>query len=361
MTASRNRILVAGACGFVGSTIIKAWRERCPSDLLVGVDNLSRAGSELNRATLKQLGVRVLHADLRSASDVETFPEVDWVIDAAALPSVSGGIDGATTSRQLMEHNLTSCINLLEFCKRQRAGLVLLSTSRVYSVRLLHSLPLAVEGSAFGLAPGAALPRGVTSLGVAEDCSTQAPVSLYGASKLAAEQLALEYGESFDFPVWINRCGVMAGAGQFGRPDQGIVAFWLNSWLRDRPLTYFGFGCEGHQVRDCLHPQDLVPLIERQLQDGGRGAPRTVNVSGGLASAFSLRQLSEWCESRWGARTVRAEPATHLFDLPWVVLDAALAESTWDWKPAVGLAPILDDIACHAEAHPHWLDLSSFH
>ena len=49
-------------------------------------------------------------------------------------------------------------------------------------------------------------------------------MSLYGATKLASEQLALEYGSTYGFPVWINRCGVLAGAGQFGRADQGIFA-----------------------------------------------------------------------------------------------------------------------------------------
>jgi len=57
--------------------------------------------------------------------------------------------------------------------------------------------------------------------------STQAPISLYGSTKLACEVLALECGEAFGFPVWVNRCGVLAGAGQFGTPDQGIFAFWV--------------------------------------------------------------------------------------------------------------------------------------
>ena len=42
------------------------------------------------------------------------------------------------------------------------------------------------------------------------------------------ETLALEYGEAFGLPVLINRCGVLAGAGQFGRTDQGIFAYWIN-------------------------------------------------------------------------------------------------------------------------------------
>ncbi len=82
----------------------------------------------------------------------------------------------------------------------------------------------------------------MTRQGVSEQFSTSAPVSLYGATKVTSEQLALEYGDAFGFPVWINRCGVMAGEGQFGRIDQGVFAYWLHSWREGRPLKYIGFG-----------------------------------------------------------------------------------------------------------------------
>ncbi len=83
-------------------------------------------------------------------------------------------------------------------------------------------------------------------------------MSLYGSTKMASEQLALEYSHAFGFPVWINRCGVMAGAGQFGKPDMGS-SLLIHSWSLHRPLTYIGFGGTGHQVRDCLHPIYLSP------------------------------------------------------------------------------------------------------
>src|SRR5262249_2368717 len=131
--------------------------------------------------------------------------------------------------------------------RRHRVVFVLLSTSRVYSIPPLAALPLQVREGAFEPDPARPLPAGLTAAGVREDFSTAPPVSLYGATKLASEQLALEYGETYDFPVWINRCGVLAGAGQFGRPDQGIFSYWINSWLRRRPLGYTSFGGQGYQ------------------------------------------------------------------------------------------------------------------
>jgi CDP-paratose 2-epimerase len=351
------KILIAGACGFVGSTLARTFAEHGDGLELHGFDTFIRPGSESNRDELKRLGVRLRHADVRSPSDVEALLACDWIIDAAANPSVLGGLDGQASARQVVEHNLAGTVNLLEHAKRCRAGFILLSTSRVYSISRMAALPLAEGTDAFRLeAAGEACgPEGIR-----ENFSTEAPRSLYGATKLASEVLALEYGEAFGLPVFVNRCGLMAGAGQFGRPDQGIYAFWINSWLRKRPLTYLGFGGTGRQVRDCLHPRDLAPLLRAQF-----GAPRLeadqriVNVSGGSASARSLRQLSAWCAERFGEHPVAGNPALRPFDLPWIVLDSAKARKLWDWQPTCAIAEIWEEIAVHAERHPDWMELSA--
>ncbi|HRE05972.1 MAG TPA: NAD-dependent epimerase/dehydratase family protein, partial [Opitutaceae bacterium] len=240
------RILITGICGFVGSTLARALKEQMPAPLeLYGIDNFIRPGSATNREALKHLGVTLWHGDLRQASDLEPVPAVDWVIDAAANPSVLAGVDGRTSSRQLVEHNLGGTVTMLEFCKQHRAGFILLSTSRVYSIPALASLPVVARDDAFVLEAGPTSPprpAGVSDQGITESFSTAAPVSLYGATKLASEALALEYGQTFGLPVFVNRCGVLAGAGQFGRADQGIFAYWINSYLHRRPLRYIGFG-----------------------------------------------------------------------------------------------------------------------
>ena len=299
------------------------------------------------------------HGDLRAASDLETLPAVDWVIDAAANPSVLAGVDGKTSSRQLVEHNLAGTVNLLEFCKQHRAGFILLSTSRVYSIAPLAALKVEVNAEAFRPSAPESLP-GLTGAGLAENFATAAPVSLYGATKLASEALALEYGESFGLPIFINRCGVLAGAGQFGRPDQGIFTYWINSHLRRRPLKYIGFDGRGHQVRDCLHPRDLALLLAKQFDAPKISATdRIVNVSGGIRSAHSLRQLTDWCAAKFGAHSVASDPTPRPFDLPWIVLDHAKASRIWNWRPATPTASILQEIAAHAQAHPDWLELSA--
>lgn len=354
------RILISGVCGFVGSTLARALAESGSGHQLTGFDNFIRPGSESNRAELKKLGVKIFHADLRAPSDLEVLPAVDWVIDAAANPSVLAGVDGRTSSRQLIEHNLGGTVNMLEFCKQHRAGFTLLSTSRVYAIAPLAALPTEVRAGAFQPAAGAPLPAGVSTAGVDETFSTLAPVSLYGATKLASEALALEYGETFNLPIFVNRCGVLAGAGQFGRADQGIFAYWLNSWLQRAPLKYIGFGGTGHQVRDCLHPRDLLPALARQFAAPKlAAADRIANFSGGATSAQSLRQLSDWCAGEFGPHEVAADLAPRPFDIPWMVLDSSKAQRLWQWQPATPTTDILKEIAAHARAHPGWLATSA--
>ena len=354
------KVLISGICGFVGSTLARALLDNTAGIEVIGFDNFIRPGSEVNREPLQQLGVKLLHVDQRSQSDIESLPAVDWIIDAAANASVLAGVDGATSSRQLIEHNLLGTANVLELAKRHRAGVILLSTSRVYSISALSRLPLEEVDSAYRLANNAdTLPAGVTAAGISETFSTAAPVSLYGSTKLASECLALEYGETFGFPVWINRCGVLAGAGQFGRMEQGILAFWVNSYLRRRPLSYIGFGGLGLQTRDALHPRDLVPLLLQQMNESSTAKSRVLNLGGGAANARSLSQLSAWCASRFGDHAISADAAPRPFDVPWLVMDSALARDAWSWEPQTSVDEILDEIAVHAERHPHWLEISA--
>lgn len=359
-------VLITGICGFVGSTLAISLRESSPALDIVGFDNFIRPGSELNRLRLASKGIKVFHADLRNRADMEVLPKTDWVIDAAANPSVLAGVDGATSSRQLLEHNLGGTINLLEHCRLHDAGFTLLSTSRVYSIPPLAELPVRIEGSAFvpdlSSSETAAI-AGLSRFGISESFSTEPPVSLYGVTKLTSELLALEYGRDFGFPVWINRCGVLAGAGQFGKADQGIFSFWIHSWRSGRALRYLGFGGNGYQVRDCLNPRDLTGVILQQMGTAPGSKPSVVNFSGGVQNSMSLAQLSAWCLQRFGRSAsqdfLRPTPnvGKRCFDIPWLVLDSSLAAKVWDWFPATSLDSTLEEIASHAESHPDWLDI----
>jgi len=351
------KVFITGICGFVGSSIAKTLLQ-CHSNLqIIGLDNFSRKGSELNISELTNLGIDLIRGDIRSQSDIDGLPKADWVIDCAANPSVLAGLDGQSSSRQLMEHNLIGTINLLEYCKNHKAGLILLSTSRVYSASELAALPVQSSEDRFELQDCDV--RGASSLGISEGFPTTAPLSLYGASKLASETLILEYGECFDFPVWLNRCGVLAGAGQFGKADQGIFSYWIHSFRENKPLKYIGFQGTGHQVRDALHPNDLVPLVTRQMLEPDWEAPKIINLGGGVQNSMSLKELSSWCGDRFGQNEVIASQEERPMDAPWIVMDSTTAQNAWNWSVKTEIEQILEEIANHAETNPYWLKITN--
>jgi len=344
------KILITGACGFVGSCLARELPSVLPGIEIWGLDNFLREGSRANLPDLKSLGVKMVEGDIRRPADLAKIPKVDWVIDCAAEPSVLAGTSGKMSSLDLLDHNLIGTIQMLEFCKQHSAGFILMSTSRVYSIPPLTSLPVvSVQGT---FRPKSFRPEiGLTEKGISEIFPTTPPTSLYGTSKRCSELLALEYAEAFGFPVWINRCGVLAGAGQFGRADQGIFSFWIRSWKEKRPLKYIGFDGRGSQVRDCLHPRDLLPLLQKQLQghkpsDAKDGIDvRVCNFSGGTKNSISLSQLSDWCRTRFGPHDIGSDPQPRPYDLPWVVLDSTRATKLWDWHASTPCPMIFEEIA----------------
>ncbi len=353
------KLFVTGICGFVGSSLTTWFREHRPSFKIGGIDNFARPGSEINRSILRSRGITVQHGDVRNASDFESLPAVDWVIDAAANPSVLAGVDNRTSSRQVIEHNLFGTANVLEYCKRVKAGLVLLSTSRVYSIPALVGLPLIKGKHAFEWHKSAPPVQGASANGLTTEFSTSPPISLYGSTKLASECLALEYHHSFSFPLWINRCGVIGGAGQFGTAEQGIFSYWIHAYAQKRPLKYIGFDGSGRQVRDAFHPDDLAELVALQIEYSWQSGVTTFNVGGGTGNAMSLAQLTSWCVERFGKHSVESDPTPRSFDVPWLVMDNRETTARFNWRPKRDLPSILDEIANHAQRNPNWLDLSS--
>ena len=138
------KLLITGACGFVGTAIAQALLERRDGLKLFGIDNLMRPGSELNRTTLKRLGVEFIHGDVRNHSDLDALPACDWVIDAAANPSVLAGVNGSSTS-QLFEHNLAGVANVLGILQIERRVCAVEQQPGSTRYARTHQLPRVVD------------------------------------------------------------------------------------------------------------------------------------------------------------------------------------------------------------------------
>ena len=219
-----------------------------------------------------------------------------------------------------------------------------LSTSRVYAVEPLRNCRLTTSDLRFDFYDDQETP-GLSEAGVAESFPTAGEKSLYGATKLAGEIMVQEFGHAFQIPVLINRCGVLAGPWQFGRVDQGVVPYWVDAHVRQKPLKYIGFGGSGRQVRDVLHIDDLVDLVRLQLEKPSDFNGRIFNVGGGKEGSVSLRELTTLCEEVVGNKVeITPEQETRYADIPVYVTDNAAITAHCGWEPKRSPAQVVEDI-----------------
>ena len=333
-------LCIAGGAGFVGASLARRYRQHYPNRRIVAFDNLSRRGSELNLADFRARNIEFIHGDVRFPRDLESLTGTfDLLIDAAAEPSVHADTNAIDT-------NFKGTLNCLEWARRRAGALLFLSTSRVYSLPTLRSLPLREEETRFSLDPKGPQPAGLSVAGVGESFATSGHRSLYGATKLASELFVQEYCAAYGLNTLINRCGVIAGPGQWGRADQGVYALWVAGHYFGLGLRYTGFGGSGKQVRDLLHPDDLFALLEAQVACPAAWTGDVFNVGGGLASSTSLVEYTRLCQEIT-SRTlaIGSTPETQPTDIPYYVTDNAKVQTAFGWTPQKTARDIVGDIS----------------
>lgn len=348
--------LITGGAGFIGAHLSQAIQARYPRTEVVAVDNLSARGSLYNAERLQKAGIRLIEGDVRDESLLDRLPSPDFVVLCAADPSVRSGY-GSSPVGSFGTSALGTC-TALELASRTRARVILLSSSRVYSLRSLQALPLAVSPNRFSLVE-ADLPDGISGHGITTSFSTDGPRTFYGTAKLASEMLVAEYAEAQGVPAIINRCGVVAGPWQFGGEEQGFVAHWVLRHLRDEGLAYQGFGGRGLQVRDVLHVQDLCDLILAQVERFDEIAGSTWNVGGGPGTSTSLAELTQTCVAQCGPTRILSKPETGLFDVPYYVSDIRPLASRFGWRPSRTIREIVSDIATWGRTQSDRIDLAA--
>ncbi len=343
MTSSSYRVLVTGGAGFVGSSLALALAVRHRDWEVVAFDNLKRRGSELNLPRLRAGGVRFVHGDVRERADLEVLEPCGALVDCSAEPSALAGRDGRTD--YAVGSNLVGAWNCLELARRDRAQVVFLSTSRVYPVGALSRLALVETGTRLELVAEQPV-TGASPAGIAEGFPLEGARTLYGATKLAAELLVAEYRDAFGVRAVVDRCGVIAGPWQMGKVDQGVFTHWMLAHLLGGELSYIGYGGAGKQVRDLLHVEDLVDLVERQLLEPARWDGVTANVGGGREVSLSLAETTALCREITGREIpVGAAGEDRPGDVPLYVSDCSRLFGLTDWRPRRDAREVLQDIA----------------
>jgi CDP-paratose 2-epimerase len=342
------KVLVTGGCGFLGSALALYLRERA-HDVVV-MDNLVRRGSEANILRLQEHGVTFVHGDVRCVEDFTGLPrEIELICDASAQPSV---VSGYANPKFDLTNNTLGVINVLEFAREHCCPLIFCSTNRIYSADRINSLPrresatrLEWDTPVWRNLPVESRPPGFDpEHGVSEEFSLDgAGRSIYGVSKLMADVLCQEYSDAFDIPVIVNRLGVISGARQFSKIDQGWVVWWAVACWFGLPLKYIGWG--GKQVRDILFVEDVCRLVELEISQIGRLRSSVFNAGGGAANSLSLLEATQFFEKRLGRlMSITHEESPRKADPVIYITDNRKVERVLGWKPKVSLAEGLKSI-----------------
>lgn len=334
------KFLITGGAGFVGSNLALAAKAALPAAEVVCLDNLYRRGSELNVPRLEAAGVKFHKGDVREPGSFPAGP-FDFLIECSAEPSVLAGQDGSPD--YLFQTNLVGAYNCLEKARAWGSRFLFLSTSRVYPIAPLEAHPWHEEATRFAWENHGT--TGLSSRGVSEKLDVTGARSLYGFTKLAAEQLIEEYRVTYGLKAVTNRCGVIAGPWQFGKVDQGVASLWVLSHHFERPLSYIGYGGTGKQVRDFLHVADLCDLLLEQIRDFDQWDGWLGNVAGGLANSASLCELTAICENVTGKKIpIASVAANRPSDLRLFLGDCTQLFARTSWRPQRNVRRLVQDV-----------------
>ena len=224
-------ILVTGAAGFIGSAVTLDLLDR--GETVVGVDDLNGYYSPaLKQARLDRLLTRknfFFHrgniSDPEALRAAKGTSEITKVVHLAAQVGVRYSLD---EPRVYVNSNVAGHLEVLEFCR---------------SLGAVEHLVYASSSSVYG---------GNKKVPFSEADRVDDPVSLYAATKRAAELMSRTYTHLFGIPQTGLRYFTVYGP--WGRPD---MAYWLftAAILEGRPIRVFNFG---RMWRDFTYIDDIV-------------------------------------------------------------------------------------------------------
>lgn len=295
------RVLVTGSSGLIGSEAVRFF-----DDLgfdITGVDNNMRADffgpkgdTRWNRERLESECKRFKHRelDIRDRAGVDAlFQDAGYelVIHAAAQPSHDLA---AQRPFDDFDVNAVGTLNMLEACRRHAPDAVFIhmSTNKVYGDGPNH-IPLKELATRWDYAD----PR--YQHGIPEDFSIDRCLhSLFGASKVAGDVLAQEYGRYFGLKTGIFRGGCLTGPAHSGVELHGFLNYLVLVALAEKPYTIFGY--KGKQVRDQIHSHDVISAFWHFAQQPRPG--EVYNLGGGPDNAASLMECLDLIERHSGKR-----------------------------------------------------------
>ena len=294
-------ILVTGSSGLIGSEAVEYLDRQ--GHKVIGVDNNMRRvffgppGDTLwNLERLKGATRRFIPMalDIRDREGVMTLfreSRFDLIIHCAAQPSHDKAAEIAILD---FEVNALGTVNLLEAARHYcpESAFIFMSTNKVYG-DAPNEKPMRETETRYDYSDPADYE------GIDETCRIDRTMhSLFGASKVAADIYAQEYGRYFKMPVGIFRGGCLTGPSHSGVELHGFLSYLLKVALSGKSYTVFGY--KGKQVRDNIHSFDVVRAFEEFARNPRAG--EVYNLGGGRANSISMLEAIARIEELTGQK-----------------------------------------------------------
>jgi UDP-glucose 4-epimerase len=233
-----ERILVTGGAGFIGSHLVDALMKE--ENNVVVFDNLSSGKLENISQWIGNQNFKFVKGDLLNLNDIKkVFKEYEYdaVFHLAANPEVRVS---TLIPKVHFDNNIVATFNLLEAIRLSKIRkFVFASSSTVYGEAKMIPTP--------------------------ENYVPLSPISIYGASKLACEALAISYAHLQNFTTIILRFANIIGP----RSKHGVIYDFIIK-LKKNPHELEILG-DGSQTKSYLYVDDCINAIlitYRKVQKG---------------------------------------------------------------------------------------------
>lgn len=318
-------ILITGGAGFVGANL--AFHLSRNHKVTV-MDNLVRRGSELNLYKFKDYDIEFIHGDIRNPEDLNHLPgKYDFILETAAQPAACTGYSNPVFD---ITNNYNGLLNVLEYARRTNSKMIFWSTNKVYSGDKINAIPRKETATRY-------VWKHKGFKGIPENYPIDGgDHSIYGLSKVCADLTCQEWAKAFDMPIIVNRFSCLAGPGQFGKSEQGWLAWFVIAAILGLPVTLYGY--KGKQVRDVLFMPDICNLIDIQMKDIYKHSGEVFNIGGGNKINTSLIECIEMIEKITGYH-IDQEYLLNVrkSDQCVYISDISKAKKLLKWEPTVGM------------------------
>ncbi len=280
-------VLITGSNGLIGSAAVEHYDGI--GRRVIGIDNNQRmeffgpsGDTSWNLQRLQAITVDFEHRqiDIRDRNAIDELfssERFEVIIHCAAQPSHDLA---ARIPFDDFDVNAVGTLNLLEATRRHcpEAVFVFMSTNKVYG-DAPNELPMDELETRYDYAEPA------HHAGIDESCRIDQTLhSLFGASKVAADVMAQEYGRYFDMKVGVFRGGCLTGPSHSAVELHGFLSYLVKCTVRGHPYTVFGY--LGKQVRDNIHSADVIAAFDSFVKDPKAG--EVYNIGGGRDNSISV-------------------------------------------------------------------------